>query len=148
MDSFDNVLGMPLFNIGNAQTTAGTLMAAFLVVIATLMLGQLVRKAVQRFVLRLHKHDDHAARVFSISAQLIIWLIGFEFTLHLLGIHLTTLLAASGFLVLGASLAAKNIVEKFLSGVIIRAEKAVWPGDLIIVDGRRLLIKLIGLRTI
>ena len=86
--------------------------------------------------------------MFSISAQLIIWLIGFEFTLHRLGIHLTTLLAASGFLVLGASLAAKNIVEKFLSGVIIRAEKAVWPGDLIIVAGRRLLIKLIGLRTI
>jgi small-conductance mechanosensitive channel len=148
LESLDKILGWRLFGIGDTSTTVGTLLAAILAVIATLWLGHLVRKAVQRFFLRLHKHDDHASRVCGVAAQLIIWLIGFEFTLHLLGIRLTTLLAASGFLALGAGLAAKNIVENFLSGVIIRTEKAVWPGDLVIVDGRRLLIKLIGLRTI
>jgi potassium efflux system protein len=148
LDSLDKILGWPLFNIGNAQTTAGMLLAAFLVIIATLLLAYLVRKAVQRFFLRMHNQDDHAARVFSISAQLIIWLIGFELILHLFGIRLTTLLAASGFLALGAGLAAKNIVENFLSGVIIRVEKVVWPGDLIIVDDRWLIIEHIGMRTI
>jgi potassium efflux system protein len=139
---------MPLFNIGDAPTTVGTWLAAILVIIATLLLAYLVRKAVQRFFLGLNIQDDHAARVWVISAQLIISLIGFELTLHLFGIRLTTLLAATGFLALGAGLAAKNIVENFMSGVIIRVEKAVWPGDLIIVDDRWLIIEHIGMRTI
>jgi small-conductance mechanosensitive channel len=152
LDAIDKILGWPLLNIGNAQTTIGTLLAAILVVIATLFLGRVVRKAVRGFFLRLHEKDDHASehasRVYSIVAQLFIWLIGFELTFHLLGIRLTTLFAAGGFLALGAGLAAKNIVENFLSGVIIRAEKSIQPGDLITVDDRWLVIKHIGVRTI
>jgi len=152
MDALDKILGLPLFNIGYTPATGGSLLAAILVVIATLFMGRVVRKGVQGFFLRLHEKDDqaseHASRVYSIVAQLIIWLIGFELTFHLLGIRLTTLFAASGFLALGAGLAAKDIVENFLAGIIIRAEKAIRSGDLVSVDGRWLVIKHIGVRTI
>jgi small-conductance mechanosensitive channel len=67
--------------------------------------------------------------------------------LHILGIRLTTLFATTGFLALGAGFAVKNIVENFLSGSILRAERTITPGDLIIINGKWLLIKQIRMRA-
>ncbi len=80
------------------------------------------------------------------SLSVVIWLIGFEIVLHLLGIQLTTLFAASGFLALGAGFAVKNIVENFLSGRILRLENTIRQGDLIIVNDKWLYIHRLGLR--
>lgn len=76
----------------------------------TILIGRLAKKAVQRFLNRSSEKEAETTRVYGIVAQIIIWVIGFEIALHLLGIHLTTLFAASGFLALGAGFAVKNIV--------------------------------------
>lgn len=86
-------------------------------------------------------------RIIGITVQLIIWMIGFEIALNLLGIQLTTLFAASGFLALGVGFAVKNIVENFLSGGILQLEKTIRPGDLIIVNDKWLCIDHLGLRV-
>jgi potassium efflux system protein len=107
----------------------------------------LVRRGVQQFFRRLDKADDIGAAS-GIAAQLIIWLIGLELTLHLLGIQLSILFAASSFLALGAGLAIKNIVENFLSGGILKAENAIRPGDFMVINDKWMYIQRIGLRTV
>ncbi len=148
MDAIDNILAWPLFSIGDTQTTLGLLLAVVVVILATLTLARLAAKATAGFFERLTTKDDKSAHAYGVVAKLIVWVVGFEIALHLLGIRLTAVFAAGGIFALGAGLAAKNIVENFLSGGIIRVEKAVQPGDLIIVDGRWLIIKHIGVRTI
>ncbi len=148
MDAIDNMLGWQLFNIGDTQTTVSLLLAVVAVVLATMLLARLAGKATTRFFQRLTPKDDKAANTYGIVVKLLVWVIGFEIALHLLGIRLTALFAAGGILALGAGLAAKDVVENFLSGIMIRVERAVQPGDLIIVDGRWLIIRHIGARTI
>ena len=82
-----------------------------------------------------------------LSPQLIVWIIGLEIALHLLGIQLTTLFAAGGFFAIGAGFAAKNIFENFLSGAILRLERTIKPGDVVIQNDRWLVIESIGMRT-
>ena len=147
MDIVDKLLGWPLFSIGDSQTTAGVALAAVGVVFVTLLLGQLVQRAVQGFFEKLHAKDHDAARAYGVIVQVVIWVIGFELALHLLGIRLTTLFAASGFFALGAGFAVKNIVENFMSGGILRVEKTIRPGDVIMVNDKWLFIKRIGMRT-
>jgi len=147
MDAMNNLLAMPMFTVGDTQSTLGTLLATVIVVIATLFIGRLAKKAVQRLLNKFSEKESGTVRILGIVVQLIIWVIGFEIALHLLGIQLTTLFAASGFLALGAGFAVKNIVENFLSGGILRLEKTIRPGDLIVVNDSWMYIRQIGMRV-
>jgi len=146
MEVLKNIFTIPMFTIGDTETSLGTLLTTGIVVITTLVIGRLAKKAVQRMLDRFSEQEASSVRVTAIVVKLIIWIIGFEIALHLLGIHLTSLFAASGFLALGAGFAAKNIVENFLSGGILRLEKTIRPGDLIIVNDHWMYIKHIGMR--
>jgi small-conductance mechanosensitive channel len=137
-----------LFSIGDEQTTVGSLLAVVAVIFVTALTARIVRKALHAMFTGPGKDDHDSARGYGVLAQLLIWLVGIEIALHLLGLQLTTLFAASGFLALGAGFAVKNIVQNFLSGGILRAEKTIEPGDLIIANDKWLYIKRIGMRTV
>lgn len=147
MDELHKIASLPVFTIGGVQSTLGTLLSAFIVVIATILIAQLVKKSVHRALKKLDDKEAHLARIFGIVTQIIIWIVGLEIVLNFLGIQLTTLFAASGFLALGAGFAVKNIVENFLSGSILKLEKTIRPGDLIIVRDKWMFIQNIGLRV-
>ena len=134
MVSAVSMLAMPLFSIGNVQTTLGSLLVVIAVIFLTLLLGRLARNALQKVLQRVDEQGSDAARGYGLVAQIIVWVVGFELALHLLGIHLTALFAASGLFALGAGFAIKNIVENFLSGGIIRLEKTFQVDDLIVVN--------------
>jgi small-conductance mechanosensitive channel len=148
VNSLSEVLAWPLFSIGDEQTTVGSLLAVVAVIFVTALTARLARKTLHTIFTGPGKDDQDSARSYGVVAQLLIWLIGIEIALHLLGLQLTTLFAASGFLALGAGFAVKNIVENFLSGGILRVEKTIEPGDLIIVNDKWLYIKRIGTRTV
>lgn len=142
-----SILSVPVFTIGEMQTSLGTLISAAIVVFATLLIARLARRSVQRMLTRFSEKEPETVRFSAIVVQVIIWVVGFEIALHLLGIHLTSLFAASGFLALGAGFAVKNIVENFLSGGILRLEKTIRPGDLVVVNDVWMYIHNIGLRV-
>lgn len=147
MNTTDSILSDPILNIGDTPITLGTLLIAGIIVITTLFIASLAKKTVQRFLNKFSEKEAGTVRILGITVQIIIWIIGFEIALHLLGIHLTSLFAASGFLALGAGFAIKNIVENFLSGGILRLEHTIRPGDLVVVDGKWIYIHHIGMRV-
>ena len=148
MDALNKLLSWPLFSVGDTVTTLGSLLAALAVIAATLMFASIARKNVQNIVERLHHENASTSRIYGVITQLIIWVIGFELALHLLGIRLTTLFAATGFFAVAAGFAAKNVVENLLSGSIVRLERIIRPGDMIEFDGRSLIVKKVGLRIL
>lgn len=146
METVEQISVLPLFTIGDTQTTVGVLLAVVGVALATLLVARLARNVVRRSIGK-HLEKDDAIQAIGVAAQLAIWLIGFEIALHLLGIRLSTLFAASGLLALVAGFAAKNIAENFLSGGMLRAEKTIRPGDLLSVNDKWIYIKHIGMRV-
>jgi small-conductance mechanosensitive channel len=146
LDALNKILSWPLFSVGDTETTLGSLLAVLAVIAATLMLASIARKSVENLVERLHHENASTSRIYGVITQLIIWVIGFEIALHLVGIRLTTLFAATGFFAVAAGFAAKNIVENIFSGSILRLESIIRPGDLIEFDGRSLIVKQVGLR--
>ena len=139
-------LDRPLFTIGDATTTLGTLLLAGAIFIATIPFGEFICWLIRHRIQRLHEHDAHAFRAYAVIARLFVWFIGLDAVLHLLGIHLNTILAASGFLAVGTGFAARNFIENIIAGLILRIEKIIRPGDIISVDGKWLVIERIRAR--
>ena len=148
MDALNKLLSWPLFSVGDTVATLGSLLAALAIIAATLMLASIARKNVQNLAERLHHENASTSRIYAVITQLVIWVIGFELALHLMGVRLTTLFAATGFFAVAAGFAAKNIVENLLSGSIVRLERIIRPGDMIEFDGRSLIVKKVGLRIL
>jgi small-conductance mechanosensitive channel len=105
-----------------------------------------VKKAAGRIIDRVDGLDK-SRQISVLFAGLIIWLVGFEIAMHLLGLNLSTVFAASGFLAFGAGFAAKNIVENFLSGIILRVEGTIRPGDVIVINEKWMTVSRIGSRA-
>jgi small-conductance mechanosensitive channel len=123
-------------------------LAVVIVAILTLWLARLARHRVQNRLTSSDKDDKDESRPYGVAVQVVIWAIGAELGLHLLGIQLSSLIAAGGFVAIAGGLAAKDIAENMLAGTVVKAEKLVRPGDLVIVDSRWLYIVSIGLRSI
>ncbi|GMR06622.1 MAG: hypothetical protein BMS9Abin25_1234 [Gammaproteobacteria bacterium] len=143
----------PIFSIGQTQITTGSLLAVVVIMLVTSLLSHLLSRSVSRYFQRLASSDSSATDDIAVSmygsvVRVIIWFVGIEIVLHILGIHLSTFFAAGGFFALGAGFALKNVVENFVSGGIIRTEKTIQTGDLIIINNKWLTVKHIGIRTI
>ena len=62
MVNADSMLAMPLFSIGNVQTTLGSLLVVITVIFLTLLLGRLARNALQNVLQRVGEQDSDAVR--------------------------------------------------------------------------------------
>lgn len=140
------LINQPLFSIGDTQTTLGSLFLVIVVVVITFVMAGWAGKVVRSLGDR--RQGQGTSRVYLIAGQVIVWAIGLEIVLQIIGVQLTTLFAAGGGLAIGAGFAAKNVVENFISGSILRAEKIIRPDDLIIANDEWLTVHKIGPRTV
>lgn len=148
MDTLDRILSWPLFSVGDTETTLGSLLAAFLIAVATVLIARFARTCSQNIVRKHYESEAGAGRVCGLIVQLIILVIGFEIVLYILGIRLASIFAATGGFAIAAGFAARNIVENWMSGAILRLERIIRPGDLIVIAGESLVAKRVGLRTL
>jgi hypothetical protein len=66
MIEIDNVLGWPLFSIGDTRTTLGSLLGVVAIVLATLLLARLAGRATAEFFERLTTKGDKTANAYTI----------------------------------------------------------------------------------
>ena len=141
-----DALGKPLFSIGSNESTLGDALLVLVIVVVTLLVARWVRRLT---IHHFEKHDQGGEIAVKSTANLlaaVIVFIGLDLTLHLLGIRLASLFAAGGLLALGAGLAAKDIVANFLSGVILRLDRTIQPGDVVEVNEGWMKIEKLGVR--
>jgi small-conductance mechanosensitive channel len=141
------LLDRRLFTISGTDTTAGSALAVVAIMVATHLVARSMRRVAARLYRRHGVDDDIAVQTTATVLQVVVWLVGIEIVLHMLGIRLATLFATTGALALGAGFAIKNMVENWISGIVLRAGQTIRPGDVIVIDDRWLTVKKIGMRT-
>ncbi len=148
MNQVGDSLGTDLFQIGSTQVTVGLMLTVIGVAAATLVFGRLACWATERYFEKGRGGDAEGSRAYGIAAKLLIWFLGLELVLLVLNIRLTSILAAGGIIALAVGFASKNLMENLLSGSILRLEKTIKPGDLIIVDDQWLVVQRVALRCL
>lgn len=129
VSDFLRILNAPLFNIGDAEVTVISIIWVLILItllligtriIRTYLLGRLLQKT------RLDMGIQHA--ITTITTYVII-LIGLVILLQTAGIDLTTLNVLVGALGIGVGFGLQNIVNNFISGLIILLERPIKIGD-------------------
>jgi len=133
--------------IGSFSITPGHILAALITVWASFLVSKFLRFLLEEDVY----HHLHLARglPYAISTMLhyVILLLGFFVALGALGIDLTKLTILVGAFTVGIGFGLQNIINNFVSGLILLFERPIKIGDVIEVGGNVGEVRRIGIRA-
>jgi potassium-dependent mechanosensitive channel len=133
--------------IGSFSITPGHILAAVITVWAAFLVSKFLRFLLEEDVY----HHFHLARglPYAISTMLhyVILLLGFFVALGALGIDLTKLTILIGAFTVGIGFGLQNIINNFVSGLILLFERPIKIGDVIEVGGNVGEVRRIGIRA-
>ncbi len=124
-------LSFPLFKTGEFTITVGQVFAFFLVLLVTLIISKVVRMAMRR--LRSREFVFSSAQLYALEriVHYVILVVGFVVALSTVGIDVGKLAILAGALGIGIGLGLQNIVNNFVSGLVILFERSLKVGDFI-----------------
>ncbi|HSM37094.1 MAG TPA: mechanosensitive ion channel domain-containing protein [Longimicrobiales bacterium] len=140
-------LGMELFTIAGTVVTVATVLIVLMVLVATLLLSRLVQGGIRRAFERRGVTDVGTIATTSRLAHYVIVALGLAIALDTVGVNLAALFAAGALFAVALGFAMQNIAENFVSGVILLAERAIKPGDVLEVEGRTVRVIQSGIRS-
>lgn len=138
---------IPLFKLGGTEVSAVTLVTAALIVVASFWLSWLLRKALGRALKGRVPIDEGTVGVASRLVHYLVVAGGFGVALHTMGINLTALFAAGALFAVAVGFAMQNLTANFVSGVILLAERAIKPGDVLEFEGQMVRVRDMGIRA-
>ena len=146
MKTINDFFNFEIFNFNNHTLSIFDLSSIIAIVIITKLVLWLINKALFNKK-KLHKLDKGSALALFQIIKYLIWIIAITLMLETLGIKVTILLAGSAALLVGVGLGLQQTFNDMLSGIILLFEHSVKVGDILEIDGDRVIIQEIGLRT-
>ena len=146
MKTITDFFNYEIFNFDNNSLSIFDLSSIIAIVIITKIVLWLISKALFNKK-KLHKLDKGSAFALFQIIKYVIWIIAITLMLETLGIKVTILLAGSAALLVGVGLGLQQTFNDMLSGLILLFEHSVKVGDILEIDGDRVIIQEIGLRT-
>jgi small-conductance mechanosensitive channel len=118
-----------LFHLSGATVTPLSLLGLLGSLLAALLVGRWVRTLVTRFVQR--RGGEGTAYATARIAQYAVVTVGMLVGLENFGLSLGSLTALGAFLSVGVGFGMQNIVQNFVSGLILLVERPVKHGDVV-----------------
>lgn len=124
-------LSFKIIDFSGFTLTIGQLLLFFLVIALTFIVSRSVRRGINR--LNQKTKTLSSAHVYTMSrfVHYIILVVGFLLSLSVVGIDVSKLTIMAGALGIGIGLGLQNIVNNFVSGLVILLEKSLKVGDFI-----------------
>jgi small-conductance mechanosensitive channel len=126
---FDKILHYPLVKIGDTPFTLFTLLVIIFWLVLVLVVNWLLRRfLVQRLLKRTRFDPSLQYAIHKISGYIFITL-GFFIALQINNVNLSSLAVIAGAIGVGVGFGLQNIINNFVSGLIILAERPITIGD-------------------
>ena len=144
---FEQFLSTELFKVGTTVVTVTMLATALFIVLLSYVVSRGVRAGLHRFFLRGGMAPGGEVRAMERLAHYFIVLLGIMIALRTTGIKLDALFTAGAVFAVGFGFAMQNIMQNFVSGVILLFERTIKPGDVIEVGGQIVKVQQMSIRT-
>jgi small-conductance mechanosensitive channel len=146
METITDFFNFEIFSFNDNSLSIFDLTNVIVIVIVTKLVLWIINKALFNKK-KIHKLDKGSAFALFQIIKYLIWIIAISLMLETLGIKVTILLAGSAALLVGVGLGLQQTFNDILSGIILLLEHSVKVGDILEIDGDRVIIQEIGLRT-
>lgn len=128
------ILNFKLFTLSQVPITVLSILLFVLLITGFIVLGMMVRRALNRRMFKRFKIDSGTRYTLSRIIQYAIIGIGVLVTFDIIGIDLSSLTVIFGLLSVGIGFGLQNITANFMSGLIILFERPISVGDRVMVS--------------
>ena len=133
--------------LGTLQTPVGSVITFVLTVWATFLLSRLARFVLEEEIFpNLHLERGLPYAINRVVHYLVL-LSGFVIALGAMGVDMTKFTILAGAFSVGIGFGLQNIVNNFISGLIVLFERPIKVGDTIEIDGQTGRVQRIGIRA-
>ena len=137
----------PLFKLSGTEVTFLSVFIFFIVVVVTVAISSLIQRALKKTLShRFEKREGTLAALLRLVHYSIV-IIGFGIALQTIGINISALFAAGAVFAIAIGFAMQNIVQNFVSGIILLVERTIKPGDILEIEGSVVRVIDMGIRT-
>ena len=142
-----HVMSFELFKLGSSVITLSSILKLLLLVAFVILAESVLRRAfMQRVLTRTQLDEGMRFAIARIGGYLFITL-GLYLSFTFVGIDLSSLAVLAGAIGVGLGFGLQNIVHKFISAIIILAERPIAIGDRVEVNGVAGKVAKISLRS-
>ena len=138
---------LDLINVKSIEAMGIKLFAATAVFLAALWVSRMLKRFIDRRLGQDSHNDEATIRTYKSLARFIVMVPGILIAVHVLGINLSSLFTTSGLFAVALAFAMKNISENYVSGMMLRLERTIKPGDVLESEGAIVKVKSIGFRA-
>lgn len=142
-----DVIHIRLFEIGNTPVTVATLAILMVIITASYFISRFLQRGLRTGFRIRGITDTGSIEVANRLLHYLIMLVGTGIALQTIGINLSTLFAAGAVFAIVMGFAMQNIAQNFVSGVILLLERSIKPGDILMVEGRLVKVRKMGIRA-
>lgn len=136
-----------VLNLDGKSITVGTITIALLLCFGAYFLSRAISKVLFKRVLVHLPLEEGMKHVWKTVTFYIFLFVFILFIMHLLNIPITVFTVLGGALAIGVGFGSQNIVNNFISGLVILMERPLKLGDVISVDGIEGRVEFIGARS-
>jgi small-conductance mechanosensitive channel len=120
---------------------------AILVLLVAIWIYRLLLRTIDHRFRQEHQNDDATINIYKKVVRLVVMVPAILLAIHLMGVDLSSIFTAGGLLTLALAFAMRNISENLISGMMIRFESAISPGDVLETQGAMVRVKKVGFRA-
>jgi small-conductance mechanosensitive channel len=136
-----------LFEISGVPVTVASIATFAVIMLVTFLISRGLQRVVRETLARGGLGEQGTVATVSKLLHYLVLFVGLGVALQTVGISLTSLFAAGAFVAVGVGFALQNILQNFVSGVILLAERSITEQDVLLVDGEMILVERIGARA-
>lgn len=136
-----------IFDVGGSPFTIGKLVTGLFLLGFGYWLAKRTTDAVDRRLISRLEIESAMRQTLKRALFYFLVVIVTLFTLHTLSVPITIFAVLGGALAIGFGFGSQNVVNNFISGIIMLIEQPIRIGDSIEVDGQKGTVTLIGIRS-
>lgn len=145
-EDFRALSSTQLVTFGNTVVTAASVVIFLAILIATFWFSRILQRVVRQTLARGGIEDGNIAAVSRLLHYGVV-LIGGGVALQSVGVSLSTVFAAGAVVAVAIGFAMQDILQNFISGLILLTERSITEADVLEIEGRLVLVENIGIRA-
>jgi small-conductance mechanosensitive channel len=136
-----------LFTLAGTDVNAISVVTFLIIILVSVWISRLLRRITERWLRTRGVLEDGTIATAKKLIHYAVILIGLGVAIQTIGINLGALFAAGAVVAVALGFAMQNILQNFVSGVILLAERSITESDVLEVDGRIVRVMKMGTRA-
>lgn len=147
LSRLDTLANTALFNIAGTEVTATSILMFFLILVVTFWISGILRRITERWLRARGVQEEGVIATSTRLLHYVVVLVGLGIAIETIGINLGALFAAGAVVAVAIGFAMQNILQNFVSGVILLAERSITESDVLEVNGEVVRVVRMGTRA-